>query len=468
MAEDKNIQTNDTESLNNEHHSHKHHHSHHHHSHHSHNTKKRSVWKKISHWFDKKSGSKSGNAINVIIVCVTIVLLISSIFIDVVRRKEIDELGEYQGSSGASYNSASFASVSVPAYWDNEISEKTEAIKKLQSEGGKDCVSFVWASDTHIPDNGSGRTNNIGKVMAKLLTNCDIPYAVITGDIGTRSSHTTEEELVESQKMISQHLAPLWGTDRLLVALGNHDGCWGSSNGYYRHQFSPERMWDFYFRFQAIDENKIFSDDGLYYYIDNSAQKTRYIVLNSHFAGVFAENESGWAVNNRFHTSCYGQKQLDWLADEALDMPEGYSAVIAVHAPPVEKVNNEEATYTVDYFQFQGIVDAYNNKTTYSGRCEGVEGWTKSDIDVDFTTAHGEIIAIFAGHIHQDTVDTKTLTCPIITIISSGAAVNEGEMPERKFGTDTETSFDVVTINKKTRTIYCTRVGAGDDRTISY
>jgi hypothetical protein len=58
--------------------------------------------------------------------------------------------------------------------------------------------------------------------------------------------------------------------------------------------------------------------------------------------------------------------------------------------------------------------------------------------------------------------------CHIITITSAGASVNVGEQPERVFGTDTETSFDVVTINRQTRTIHCTRVGVGEDRVIPY
>ena len=75
---------------------------------------------------------------------------------------------------------------------------------------------------------------------------------------------------------------------------------------------------------------------------------------------------------------------------------------------------------------------------------------------------------MFTGHVHHDSIDTTTLECPLITIISAGASVNWGEEPERTFNTDTETSFDIVTINRKTRTIYCTRVGAGEDRKIEY
>ena len=354
--------------------------------------------------------------------------------------------------------------VTIPSYWETMVAEKTAAVKALQTAGGKNCVSFAWASDTHIPDNDGGRTTDIGKVMAKMLDNCDIPFAVLAGDINTRASCSIEEKLVNAQAQMPVHLAPLWGTDRLLVALGNHDGCWGDSSGHYRHQFTPERMWQVFFRGQALDFRRVFSDDGLYFYVDNVAQRTRFIVLNSHYAGEYAEDGNGWAVNNRFATSCYGQTQLDWLSDEALDMPDGYSAIIISHVPP-------NITYTVDKAQLIGIVNAYNNKTAYSGSYTGVDGWTSNNVSVDFTGSTGEIIAMFTGHVHGDSIDTETMTCPILTILSAGASANEAYKdgaPTRTPGTDTETSFDVVTINKATRTIHCTRVGAGTDREINY
>lgn len=358
--------------------------------------------------------------------------------------------------------------VTIPSYWESEVAEKTEIIKDLQTEGGKNCVCFAWASDTHIPDNDNGRTTDLGKVMAKMLDNCEVPFALLTGDINTRLSYATEDELIEKQASMPVHLAPLWGTDKLLMALGNHDGAYGDSSCYYRKQYPPEKMWSVFFRGQALDFRRVFSDDGLYFYVDNIPQKTRFVVLNSQFCGEYSENASGVAVNNRFSTSCYGQAQLDWLAKVALDMPEGYSAIISAHAPP-------NITYTVDKAQLIGIINAYCNKTTYSGSyTAGVNGWTNNSVSVDFRGAKGNIIAFFAGHVHWDKIDTTTMVCPIITIISAGASVNaqhmlEGEVaPTRTVGTATETSFDVVTINKATRTIYCTRVGAGSDRVIGY
>lgn len=377
-----------------------------------------------------------------------------------------DDILKLQNENNSSGGTSS-ETVTIPSYWESMVAEKTEIVKSLQTAGGKDCVCFVWASDTHIPDNDCGRTTDIGKVMAKMLDNCEIPFAVLSGDINTRASYSTEEKLLNAQKQMPIHLSPIWGTNRLLMALGNHDGCWGDSTGYYKHQFSPEEMWQAFFRGQALDFRRVFSNDGLYFYVDNTAQKTRFIVLNSHFGGDYAEDDNGWAVNDRFATSCYGQEQLEWLANIALDMPEGYGAIITAHVPP-------NIAYTVDKEQFIGIVNAYCNKTTYSGNyTAGVDGWTNNNISVDFSNAKGELIAMFTGHIHGDSIDTTTMDCPILTILSAGAKANEHNgfvEPEggRTAGTDTETSFDVVTINKQTRTIDCIRVGAGIDREVNY
>lgn len=358
--------------------------------------------------------------------------------------------------------------LTIPSYWESTVTSKTETVKALQVAGGRNCVCFTWASDTHIPDNHNTRTNDLGKVMAGVMDNCNIPFAVLTGDVNTRASYAEESGLIDCQNQMPIHLAPLWGTERLLMAMGNHDGAWGDSSGYYRKQQSPEKMWEVFFRIQALDFRRVFSNDGLYFYVDNIAQKTRFIVLNSHFAGEYAVDNNGWAVNNRFSTAAYGQEQLDWLADEALNLPEGYGAILFTHTPP-------EADYPSDASQLIGIVNAYNNRTTFNkSYTAGIDGWNNSTIDVNFASAKGEIIAMFAGHVHWDKIITTTMACPLITILSAGAPANahqmeEGEVePIRTPGTATETSFDVVTINRATRTIHCTRIGAGSDRVINY
>ena len=464
------------------HRSHEHHRSHSHHSDHKSSShpkkhKRKSFLATIRTLWNKKLSRKKSLILSLSMLLI-LVVLVGSIHMYEMKRSDLPDNaqsglipdGTEQNETKTDMTNSDKQEESIrdvhlkdiPAYWQNMIEEKSSTVKALQAEGGKNCVSFVWASDTHIPDNSTAKTDDLGALMAKMMDNCAIPFAVITGDIGTRASFNTQEELEKTQSLIPDHLAPLWGTDRLLMAIGNHDGCYGDESCYYKKQFSPERMWELYFRNQALDSRRIFSEDGSYYYVDNAAQKTRFIILNSQYGGKYLVDENGISVNNRFQTSCYGQAQLDWLAEVALDMPEGFGAIITTHVPP-------NIVYTVDKDQLIGIINAYCRKTTYSGSYnEGVEGWTNNSVDVDFTDAKGEIIAVFAGHVHQDTLDFETLDCPLITIIAAGAQVNAGEIPKRTFGTDMETSFDVVTVNRETRTIYLTRVGWGEDRAIKY
>lgn len=354
----------------------------------------------------------------------------------------------------------------IPDYWREELDSAISDITNTQDAIGDELISFVWTSDTHIPDS---QTMHLGSLMAEVLDKCDISFATISGDIVSQASFATEAALWQNYKSFPNHLAPLWGTKRLLAAVGNHDGAYGDSNGYYRKQLPLKKMLETFFDDQQKDSRRVFSENGTYFYVDDTLQQVRYILLNSQFGGEqdqYRADADGYAVWNRFATSCYGQKQLDWLADTALDMPEGYAAVIVTHVPP--NAMNRYDEYTVDQEQLNGIITAYCNKTTFSGVIDTEAGkdWYNSNIDVDFSDAKGEIIGVFSGHCHLSTVDLETLPCPIITVANGGGDVREA--PERVVGTSTETAFDVVMINRHTRTIYCTRVGAGDDRVIKY
>ena len=69
---------------------------------------------------------------------------------------------------------------------------------------------------------------------------------------------------------------------------------------------------------------------------------------------------------------------------------------------------------------------------------------------------------------HTDSKGTSS-TFPIITTRCDGANENsETLLAEKVAGTTGEQSFDVFTVNTKTRTINATKIGAGADRVITY
>jgi hypothetical protein len=94
-------------------------------------------------------------------------------------------------------------------------------------------------------------------------------------------------------------------------------------------------------------------------------------------------------------------------------------------------------------------------------------------VDVDFTSAKGDLIGYFGGHVHKDATWGKTYTwdgrlkqCDFWTIATRCDGHNENDSAlyaERVAGTTTEQSFNVFTVNKATRRIYATKIGAGED-----
>ncbi len=98
-------------------------------------------------------------------------------------------------------------------------------------------------------------------------------------------------------------------------------------------------------------------------------------------------------------------------------------------------------------------------------------------VDVDFTEAKGTLIGYFGGHVHKDgawdntyTWDDRLKQCDFWTITTRCDSKNENDdsISKRVAGTITEQSFDVFTVNKATRTIHATKIGAGTDREIRY
>lgn len=186
----------------------------------------------------------------------------------------------------------------------------------------------------------------------------------------------------------------------------------------------------------ANDRNKLYymtygcntdqrgNNTDLYYYVDNEQTKTRHIYLNSY-------------MNNGTSTqtieSGYTAEERAWLENTALNVPSDWSIVIFTHA-----IDN-------------GNTGAAETKTI-----------------IDNAKRNGkDIIAIFQGHAHFDTVNHTTLGIPIIvtTCDKNQPYYNEGVNTEpwlnrdRTSGTVHEQAFDVVIIDKTNRVIHAIRLG---------
>ena len=145
----------------------------------------------------------------------------------------------------------------------------------------------------------------------------------------------------------------------------------------------------------------------------------------------------------------------------------GYEYVDGVHIFTIKQISNAANKY----FRccFDTPTDASNVIITKNQEIvESAHGYDYVSVNYDFSNAKGEFIAYFHGHEHQDKDYTRDSIKDIATRCDAREENTEELKAERIAGTVTEQSFDVFTVNKKTRTINATKIGAGVDREIRY
>lgn len=352
--------------------------------------------------------------------------------------------------------------------WYQEIADTVETVKSIALPEEPVTTAFLFASDIHLdPGSTSSYTENLGKVSAEVMRACGIPFFATGGDNSTQSSGFMPSDFSQNMIDVLGQLDPI-PQKNILLAVGNHDGATGAKeeNGeilYYRYQLNNQERSDVFFGWQReTNAYKRFDSDGTYYYLDDAATKTRYIILNS-FWSQWEGDENGYVsdpVHGFMQTPIFGPQQLTWFASEALDMPPGYGAVIFTHNAQTAK----------DFAVFKELVDAYSGHTVYDGSYTGTEEWQSTEIAVNYRYAEGEILAVFQGHNHADSQPDLFETVPCIEISTAGAhwAVKDTYEAPRKKGTASEFAVDVVLIDRVNRMIYLTRLGVGLDRAIPY
>ena len=96
-----------------------------------------------------------------------------------------------------------------------------------------------------------------------------------------------------------------------------------------------------------------------------------------------------------------------------------------------------------------------------------ITAFTQQLAGLNASGQYAKIGALIVGHMHDD---KDTVVDGNLLVIGSNCDIfrqTQGEVPMTE-GTDTEQSFDVFQVDLANRTIYITRVGAGNDRQFSY
>lgn len=352
--------------------------------------------------------------------------------------------------------------MSIPAFWQEHLQTKIERIRNLQSRFGDDGVSFAMITDIHWSHNAQYSA----ELLERVLTACDIPYYFNGGDVACFCPYGTKEHLKSEFDGYKRAFAAI--EHKCLITLGNHDGVYSTlpePNEYSQNITKAEAVANG-FAFLKKYENRVFGEDGTYYYADDRERKTRYIVLNTHDVPSNETDEMGRAVYNTFRMFCIRQPQLKWFAHVALSVPSrAWSVVLCSHENGTAKPHHKTRNHAL----ILGIIDAFKRGAEFKAKTEfDDQPYLNADISVDFTGKGGNFIAWVAGHVHEDKIVEENGVVSIATSNDSyGSAA--GYLPPHVQGTITEHTFDVFTVDKRTRQVFVTRIGGvGGDRTFSY
>ncbi len=342
----------------------------------------------------------------------------------------------------------------IPDYWNGYLEEKIRQIHAKQIEGGVHAASFGVIADFHFTVN----CLRSPALMEKILDDCGIPYFFLAGDFVSGMGMIEPEDLIRETVCVRRLFSRI--ENKMLLAQGNHDPAYSTIPGHgYAESLTAGQIYEYMFRFQTQYPNRVFGEGGTYFYADDCEHKIRYIVLNSHDTPNDDVKPDGFPMYPKMRCVGFGQTQLRWFAETALDVPTPdsgadvpWTVVLCTH----ESVCGDE-----EYFNREivlGLIDAFRKHTVYEGRSDCTDPAYNASVCADFTGRGGDFAVWVGGHTHRDMEQNAD---GILLLTTASDSFND-------IGNTDEQCFDIFTVNKAEHTICATRIGRGEDRAFTY
>lgn len=245
----------------------------------------------------------------------------------------------------------------LPSYYDDYLAEKIVTIKELLEEAGADASSFIYYGDSHDVS-----TQYASLIANKIMGECNINHLFFVGDAEKYSASDADDAKESMQRVLSS----LKKGKNMIVTRGNHDGAHGTNDEYF---IDKNQL---YANYDIINHCKAdaYGEDNTYCYVDDKAEKTRYIVLNTYdYPSDVSERPTDVFMGLR-------QTQYDWLIN-ALNVYEDWNVIVLTHIPPIPVYYNSDGTLIESRTPLKHLaylLGAFADKTTYSVFFGGVQG----------------------------------------------------------------------------------------------
>jgi predicted MPP superfamily phosphohydrolase len=334
----------------------------------------------------------------------------------------------------------------VPSYYETHMAEKCATINGLVPASG---VQFAFVTDTHI--NTYSSALHAKALLNYLSKNTFVDTVVCGGDVasGFYDGRPTAPQYAQLLRDGYEYSSADNDVDLLFVA-GNHDtGVDYSSSGDASTPLLSPDLLARNTRPKLYHKSNFTCDANskLNYFCDDVENKIHYIVLSACLRAYDSSFES--------YT-----KEYKWLCEALLACPDGYTIILFNHCI----FNHSTDTAPIDFIsELLTVCDQYNARGTsplYAGDASTV---------TSFASCAGTVACLIGGHTHLDMSTASDGGIPVIvTTTDNCGGESSNSTLERTLGTVTEQAFDVFTIDTANKTIHCTRIGAGEDRTFAY
>lgn len=308
----------------------------------------------------------------------------------------------------------------IPEYFKSQLETAIPAIKNNMLSVGHSGETFIFITDIHWSRNAK----HSPALIKKIINETNVRLVVNGGDNITNNS-TKSAAIEELDNVIRTFDSAT--ENNFFSMFGNHDSNYIGNESYPERRLDPSEVYEAIFRRQeplvaswnteTVDNAN--PDAQYYYYVDNAATKTRYVMLST------AENTMG-------------ATQLSWLST-LLTNSSGWNVLIFAHWINNGSSATPTSSYTSDGTSLKTLCDSHTDK----------------------------VKAIFAGHIHFDWEDHTSGGIPIVFTTTDGLSASQFNTDPIIRDTISEQAFDVITVDYSTGTIKCVRIGRGSDRTIS-
>lgn len=319
----------------------------------------------------------------------------------------------------------------VPEYWQSYIAAKAAEINAALSSAGSSRSVFLWYTDAHW-------TTNYGTspvLLEYLSENTGMEKTFFGGDIAV--AKTGEIEIMQAWQeqvgRIPNHHSVMGNHDFQTEDLPGSPTTYAGKAAFF---LDPEYSSDVVY---GTNEER----GKAYYYIDNQAEKTRYICLST---GKYEtrSDEIQWCINalnaapENWHIIVISHM---WLNSEYHD--DGTAALITT--PP-------------DYVKcYLDMFDAYN------ARLSGADSYKSNAYD--FTQAKAKVEFIIGGHIHQDYDFATDNGIPVI-LTECDSWQERDDASSASEGTTSESCVYAVVADYAANSVMVLNVGRGKTRAI--